>query len=664
MSSPTAVRTDSSPERLNLSQSKPPNSHAQSLFGSSPLASPTPSPPKTPSKRRASGRDLDVTSSPSKRNRTSTGTPFASPVSIPQRTQSSPTKIKLVHDVWSREALDGVVWVRLDDRGVPIGGAEAGVNPYWWAAKLTCESWKTPLLLDIIGDDGHKSGRSITVSSPSETNIRPFKNPFTSGPRFDLSTAGLSLSATGQRRSSKTSKALQTRWDSMLEQAQKTYDAEDLPEVEDAFLAPIQSYHPLEPVDTPASSSSTPRKRANRKDQAGPLDAVVQEEVWIDPGPDRTLDIPGELVLAIDRTKSYWPATVLAYEPATAGKGKGKFGRYRLEYLDHTFRSIKRDEFFAQDEDGFVTCKLGQFTHQDDNDTDEDTPTARSPSPNPIPPPPTTMKSVHDLSIPELLRYTRPVLEWTINNKYPPSFDRCQSFYRGGRDRMNLAAFGTDMGRFESYDRAIIRKEVIRWALGTARTTLPDEDASMAEVLSAPSTEQETLIGTQRDREEAKDLHETGAHNASDSAQGSNMEVDEGAASIAPLRPTGCESYEALSLPERLQFCVDILVPEAALQLLAWLEGYRFTIPPLPSLSELDGDLPADLAEQENDIHKRAEQLAAIPPPSEWVNKVVAIRSSRQAAMEAKGLLREEIKASSPKRLTGSFTRPNAGRRV
>ncbi|KZO90177.1 hypothetical protein CALVIDRAFT_531614 [Calocera viscosa TUFC12733] len=66
----------------------------------------------------------------------------------------------------------------------------------------------------------------------------------------------------------------------MLEQAQKTYDAEDLPDVEDAFLAPIQSYHHVEPLDTPVSSSSTPRKRANRKNQAVPLDAVIQEEIF------------------------------------------------------------------------------------------------------------------------------------------------------------------------------------------------------------------------------------------------------------------------------------------------------------------------------------------------------------------------------------------------
>ncbi|KZT52747.1 hypothetical protein CALCODRAFT_79187 [Calocera cornea HHB12733] len=667
MSSPTAVPTDTSPRRSQLPKSVPFVSQPMTLFGSSPLASPTPSPPKTPSKRRASGPNVEATPSPSKRTRTSAAIPSVGSTSQTQRASVSPMKLKAVDDIWRREKLEGVIWVFLDNRGRAVEDADAGVGVYWWAAKLSCESWKTPLLLDIIGDDGFVPSRRITLTTPSEANIRPFKDPFTSLPRFNIETAGLSTSAADARRRKRQSKSaedLERRWNSMLMMAQTTQDADDLPEVEDAFLAPVVSYRIFDPPDTPESSKSNTRKTSKRRVEIEAEDVPVQEEKWVDPGPDRSLEIPGELVLAIDRSTAYWPAMVHAYEPGTAAKGTGKYGKYRVEYLDRTFRSLKRGEFFTQDDDEFVTCKLGQFTHDDDNDTDDDTATQRPASPEKIPPPPTTLKNVQSLSIPELFRYTRNVLEWTIHSKYPPTFDRCESFYKGGRDRKNLAAFGTDMGRFESEERALIRKEVLRWALRSPAITLLQDDTAMAEVASVPSTELDTLVGSQPEREDRKEVAETETNEAQESVRSSEMVVDSAAAQASTHRPIGCEAYEALSEPERLQFAVDILVPEAALQLLAWQEGYRFNTPMLPPYSEIDGTLAADVAEQEDVLHRKAEQIASIPPPSEWVNKVVAIRSSRHAAMEARGMLREEPKAPTPRRSTGSSTRPNAGRKL
>ncbi|EJU00156.1 hypothetical protein DACRYDRAFT_117240 [Dacryopinax primogenitus] len=662
-SSPTAVRVHSSPTTINApSQTTPPKTMTRdALFASSPLTPFTPSVPLTPSKRRARGRTLEESPSPTKRARLSMSQPIMSDST--RTVQLTPSKRKIMDDNWSRERLEGVVWVRLELGGRPVEGNEGPDGGYWWVAKLNCESWRTPLLLGLIGDDGHLPNRLLTLTSPSSANLLTFNDPRTMLPRFDIYTSRLPVDAHTQEDGTSKQKATkqkpnkreETRWASMMALAHALHE-DDLPEIEDALIEPIK------PNFDATNGSQRTLKRKERVERMLEEERSDVLQQVIDAGPDSTLEIPGELVLAQDRSTAFWPAIIHAYEPATATKGRNRFGRYRVEYMDRTFGHLKRDQFFSRDEDGFATCKLGTFTNQADDETDDEREANRPPTPTPLPPPPPNVVAALSMPIRDLLRHTRNVLQLVILSKYPPSIDRCAAFYKGGRDRKNLATFGTEMGSFEANTRAAIRKEVIRWALGTTSSGPSlGADAGLVEVSSAPSTEQETAVESQSSEEDERQGEYKQLHNAPPAAPDDNMKVGGNMKVTIQQRPRGCEAYEALSEPERLQFSIDILVPEAAMQLLAWHGGYRFSI---PGPSDSSGDLSPEVIETENNLHNTLAQLALIRPASEWVNRVTSVRSSRRAALESKGVIQTEENVPEVKRLTGSFSRPNAGRKI
>ncbi|KZO90847.1 hypothetical protein CALVIDRAFT_568722 [Calocera viscosa TUFC12733] len=105
------------------------------------------------------------------------------------------------------------------------------------------------------------------------------------------------------------------------------------------------------------------------------------------------------------------------------------------------------------------------------------------------------------------------------------------------------------------------------------------------------------------------------------------------------LRPVGDARYEELSPIDRAMFCCDILVPEAAKQLLAWRAGYRVDQASVPPCPEGPAELSAALQQQETAIHKKADHLARLPPPANWAKKINAVRTSRSAAMRELGRL-------------------------
>lgn len=108
------------------------------------------------------------------------------------------------------------------------------------------------------------------------------------------------------------------------------------------------------------SALDRPRKHAEMSEDDADfgdlfIDAKTVKE-WIEPEPDDSLQIPGELVLAREKPSAntdYWPAKLLEFK-TREGFSKGK---YLVEYLDTTTKQIPREWFFAPDNEGFASCK-------------------------------------------------------------------------------------------------------------------------------------------------------------------------------------------------------------------------------------------------------------------------------------------------------------------
>ncbi|KDQ10568.1 hypothetical protein BOTBODRAFT_490063 [Botryobasidium botryosum FD-172 SS1] len=86
-----------------------------------------------------------------------------------------------------------------------------------------------------------------------------------------------------------------------------------------------------------------------------------------------------------------------------------------------------------------------------------------------------------------------------------------------------------------------------------------------------------------------------------------------------PPRPVGCPGYESLSLSERVQYCTDVLHPEAVIQLLGWRAGI---------LNATSTPVVNESAEQEQ--YDLCCQLLSQKAEDDWVQAVISMRESRR----------------------------------
>ncbi|SJL12169.1 uncharacterized protein ARMOST_15590 [Armillaria ostoyae] len=87
-----------------------------------------------------------------------------------------------------------------------------------------------------------------------------------------------------------------------------------------------------------------------------------------------------------------------------------------------------------------------------------------------------------------------------------------------------------------------------------------------------------------------------------------------------PPRQVGCERYESLSQLEKFEYCQNVLLPEAILQILLWKEGARTSV-------ELLSD------DEEQRLHKQGEALRR---KTDWVFDVMHLRSQAARALKRK----------------------------
>ncbi|KAK0211213.1 hypothetical protein DFS33DRAFT_1298206 [Desarmillaria ectypa] len=87
-----------------------------------------------------------------------------------------------------------------------------------------------------------------------------------------------------------------------------------------------------------------------------------------------------------------------------------------------------------------------------------------------------------------------------------------------------------------------------------------------------------------------------------------------------PPRQIGCERYELLSPLEKFEYCQNVLLPEAILQILLWKEGVRTSV-------ELLSD------DEEQRLH---DQGQALRRKTDWVFDVMHLRHQKVRALERK----------------------------
>lgn len=85
---------------------------------------------------------------------------------------------------------------------------------------------------------------------------------------------------------------------------------------------------------------------------------------WTPPGPERNLEIPGELVLAtqnkparIRPTTEFWAGRIDAY---VAPRNSKTPPRYTVTFFEGTVDDLERSQFYTAAEEYFMTCPVSR----------------------------------------------------------------------------------------------------------------------------------------------------------------------------------------------------------------------------------------------------------------------------------------------------------------
>lgn len=422
----------------------------------------TPPPKKLSRVGGGSTRSLVVSSSSFSQPRSQTSS---------RKRKAFKTKLPVQGDGHGFGDVDTLVWVLVNDLGVIVtsvphdddGNIEFLDNRMWWPARVV---QKQPLRVTLFGDLS-LSREPSTIPSPSEYNIQPIHD-LSGEKRFSRATFQVSsLPTSGSSKPSprkKTKKDMCERWEAAVK-AMENADGlkrDGMPEMISAYTGGASS---SEDDDTEDLRPTKKAKASPRAEFEAPIDRP-----WSPPPPDPMLQIPGELILAQalrTRSNKYWPAQLIAYIPPTKPGGKE---RYRAKFLDEREYNLTRDKFWTSDEEGFVTCDLGEFESavQDTETPDsEDEPEDRKRSPSPeLTDPPPGADAFANLSIHAQLAYVKPVLNAILQGKYTPANKSHEAFMHGGSARSSLMKRAAVRGGLDPNEVKQSQKLIARWALG------------------------------------------------------------------------------------------------------------------------------------------------------------------------------------------------------
>jgi hypothetical protein len=188
------------------------------------------------------------------------------------------------------------------------------------------------LVYQLYGDDGHGSGRNVTIQNPQPTNMQSIYYPKPPLPRYSPASfqQGFAIESSNF----------------LVAFNELNQDDEDDGEDEDANW-PQEEAIVSDGEHAPSSHSSAPD--------------------WRPPSPSEFNDVVREAVWCKSKRGSpiHWPARVTAYKGTTKPSQKP---RYEVEFFDWKTCEVTRDMFFTEydaDERGFATCEVCvQMSHK------------------------------------------------------------------------------------------------------------------------------------------------------------------------------------------------------------------------------------------------------------------------------------------------------------
>ncbi|KAJ3787458.1 hypothetical protein GGU10DRAFT_385855 [Lentinula aff. detonsa] len=383
------------------------------------------------------------------------------------------------------------------------------------------------------------------------------------------------------------------------------------------------------------------RSRADRKIAHWPAKLLAYIPPLKPKGRSRRKE-PKYRVLWLDDTEQEVPRSwfYACHEPEF---GTCEMGKFSSDYLDNP-------EDDAED--------LAQLSHS--------TTLSRSSSPVPLS---SISCTFVDLPIRAQLAYVKPVLRAILNEKYAPVKDRHTSFMKGGKARVGLGASAGLRGTIPPRDVDKLQEHLYNWCfqdeikaldfadnavLLDGSTPHPLEHVENAALLSRSIPTGSAMSNTAHQfskenidpedecaskiaisKEFTLELRSSPALTEDDfpaspsappptSSTVSLLSVDDvtilnsqvvGAiiveeASVKSERQKACLSYENLTKLEKINYCLNVLLPEAVLQLLLWRNGHRSTVELLSDSEEVE-------------LHQKAEKLAE---ETDWVFDVVRLR--------------------------------------
>ena len=385
---------------------------------------------------------------------------------------------------------------------------------------------KQPLRVSLFGDFPSSSSASrglCTIFAPSSSNVLSI-NDDSGAKRFSCSTFHLTSLSTNDDVSPPTKKprideaeSIEAKWESAVQSMEmaSTLEKDGLPALLSSFATTGGSfYDSLDDTDTDTSDlrrilHTTPGQKKSRptdstkKLKPRPSRTNVRDDVnerdWSPCPPDLTLQIPGELVLALaPRTGgAYWPAKILEHVPARKEK-------YKVKFLDDEEHVITRDRFWTSEEDGFVQCTLGEWesavrTTDDPESGDEgeeygaedDAIIRASDDATSVLPPPPPVEDFADLSVRAQLAYVKPVLRAILSKGYAPAMGKHEAFMKGGSARVALLKSAGVRGGMDARFVKTVQKAICRWVLGD-NGLKPERLDTGDEVIGINGTEDES----------------------------------------------------------------------------------------------------------------------------------------------------------------------------
>ena len=241
----------------------------------------------------------------------------------------------------------------------------------------------------------------------------------------------------------------------------------DTSDLRQSFRKPTSSASKKSKLTESTSKLKPQRSRANLKDHAS--ESIPRD--WSPCPPDPTLQIPGELVLALapKTGSSYWPGQILEHVP-------GRKEKYKVKFLDDEEYVITRDKFWTSEEEGFVRCTLGVWesaikTTDDPDSGDEgeeygaDGGNAEDTDDSALPPPPPA-ETFEGLPVRAQVAYVKPVLRAILNKEYAPTRGKHEAFMRGGSGRAALLKSAGVRGGMDARFVKAAQKAICQWVLG------------------------------------------------------------------------------------------------------------------------------------------------------------------------------------------------------